>query len=339
MANQPNTFLAGSSSGAAAYQNAASAGPGPNINDLFDQLLEFQWRGIGFPVVETEIELRQDLVIHKMVDRDSAHVEGTGRAPMQFTARIPFLNRITPGRAEKWVQPLYPTVWKQFFAACADKSTGLLRHPEIGDITCKCEVARTRWSGDVRSGVFVNVSWVETDDGIQNNDLAFSSPSPISSLQNAAVDLDGGLFQVNPAITPQPYVPPFAFEDLVRAVRSVFDQATLTQKQFAGRIDNIIYQATSLEDAFNRAVNASALNWPLLLAAEQAKTACYDLKATQLTKGKRIGQYTTLKDASLSQIAATIGAPITDVMSLNPAYVQFPIVASGSVVRYYLVAA
>jgi DNA circularisation protein N-terminus len=338
MPNIPDPSVAGAAAGAAAYQAAANAGPGPNINDLFDQLLEFTWRGIGFPVVETEIELRQDLVIHKMVDRDSAHVEATGRAPMQFTARIPFLNRIAPGKAEKWVQPLYPTVWKQFFAACADKSTGPLRHPEIGDITCKCEIARTRWAGDVRSGVFVSVTWIETDDSIQNNDLAFSSPSPISNLQNAALDLDGGLFQVNPAITPQPYVPPTSFQDLVRSIRSVFDQVTLSQKQFAGRIDNVIYQAQSLEDAFNRAVNASALNWPLLLAAEQAKSACYDLKATQLTKGKRIAQYTTQKDASLGQVAAIIGAPITDIMALNPAYVQFPILQSGSVIRYYLAA-
>jgi hypothetical protein len=339
MPNIPDPSASGASSTAAIYQTSASSGTGPNVNDLFEQLLECQWRGIGFPIVEVEIELRQDLVIHKMADRDSAHVEATGRAPMQFSARIPFLNRIAPGKSEYWVQPLYPTVWKQFFAACADRSTGLFRHPEIGDITCKCEMARTRWSGDIRSGVFVSVSWIETDDAIQNNDLAFSSPSPISTIQTAGVDLDNQLFQLNPAITPQPYVPPFSFEDLTRAIRSVFDQATLTQKQFAGRIDNFIYQAQSLEDAFNRAVNASALNWPLLLSAEQAKAACYDLKATQLTKGKRIGQYTTQKDASLAQLSAIIGAPLTDIMSLNPSYVQFPVVQSGSVVRYYLAAA
>ena len=174
MANQASSFMAGTASGQAAYQAAAQANQqgSPDYNDLFAQLLEFQWRGIRFPITETVLELRQDLAIHKLVDRDGASIEGTGRAPLQINVRVPFLNGLTRGRAELWESPLYPTAWRQVFAACADKSNGVVTHPELGDITCKCEVMSTRWSGDVRSGVFVNMTFLETDDDVLNLDLA-----------------------------------------------------------------------------------------------------------------------------------------------------------------------
>ncbi len=339
MANQASSFIQGSGSGATAYQAAAQTGPQTNVNDLFDGLLPFSWRGIQFPIVETEIELRQDLAIHKFVDRDGAHVEGTGRAPLQITARIPFLNGLTRGKQEQWYSPLYPSAWRQVFAACADKSSGVVQHPELGQLTCKCEFMRTRWAADTRQGVYVNITWIETDDAVLNFDLALASASPLANAQQAAADMDQQVLTLNPKITPQPYVPPTSFSDLMNAVRGVIDIPTLLQKQFMGRVDNVIYESQALEDSLNRAINATALNWPMFLAAELAKSACYDLKATQLNKGKKMGNYVVQKDSTLAQVSASIGASVSEIMSLNPAYVQFPVIAKDSIVRYYLVAA
>lgn len=340
MSNQPSSFLAGTASGQSASIAAAQASPlgSADYNALFDQLLEFKWRGYGFPIVETALDLRHDLAIHKFVDRDGAHVEGTGRAPLQITVRVPFLNGLSRGKAELWNTPLYPGTWRKVFAACADKSSGIVTHPELGDITCKCETMNTRWSGDVRTGVFVTMSFIETDDDTLNFDSALASTSPVSLATSAAADLDDQVANFSPAVVPHPYSPPYTFTDLMQSIRSVFDQTTLLQKEFSGRIDNFIYQAQQLQDSVNLSVNASALNWPVLQAAEIAKSACYDIKATQLTKGKKQGQYTVLKDSTLAQVANSIGAPVSDIMSLNPAYVQFPVLPSGSVVRYYLVA-
>jgi len=234
----------------------------PSVNDLFGRLLEFQYRGIGFPVVEFTTELRQDLVIHKFIDRDGAHVEATGRAPLQITARIPFLNGIEKGPNENWQRPLYPFGWKNFFAACADRTSGELQHPELGSLQVKCEMAHTRWSGSVRGGVFVDCSWIETDDTQVALTEALTGPSPIGYMALSAAELDNQLATLNPALVPQPYKPPFSFGSIFASIRSTLDQYTILQKQFAGRLDNALYQVTAIEDSLNLAINANALNWP-----------------------------------------------------------------------------
>lgn len=313
-----------------------------SINDLFGQLLEFQYRGIGFPVVEFTTDLRQDLVIHKFIDRDGAHVEGVGRAPLQITARIPFLNGIDRAPNENWQRPLYPLTWRRFFAACADKTSGPLQHPELGTLTVKCEVAHTRWAGNVRTGVFVDCTWIETDDTGADLSEALIGPSPISNLSSATAGLDFQLATLNPALVPQPFVPPAndSFTDFMQSVRSVVDQFTILKKQGAGALDNIIYQAQAVEDSLDQATNLTVFNWPLYQAAELAKSAAYDLKASLLNKGSRqILFFTVQKDSTMAQLAAQLGQQVVDFIMLNPGFMQTPCIPSGSVVRYYATAA
>lgn len=337
MSNFPSAFIQGTAAGQAAAAAASGAGTAASVDDLFQGLLPMSWRSVHFPYADTELELRQDLAIHKFVDRDGAQVEGTGRSPIQITARIPFINGIARGKWEEWERPLYPAVWRKFFAAFADKSSAVLSHPELGDITCKAESMRTRWAGDVRQGVWVTATWIETDDAVLNFAEALASTSPVANAQTAAADLDAQVIAINPAIVPQPYVPPTSFTDLVTAVRSAVDQVTVFQKETAGQIDNIIYEAQSLEDSLDMAVNASALNWPMYQAAELAKSSAYDLKQTLLSKGKPVGLYTVSKDSTLAQITSIIGTDVFDVMVLNPGLVQQPVITKGTIVRYYVV--
>src|ERR1700722_318099 len=127
-----------------------------SVNDLFAKLLEYKWKGVSFPVEDTELEIRQDLVIHRYADRNGAYVEGTGRHPPQTPARIPFLNTIYPAASESWPPgALYPQQFRLFLQACLDPTSGTLQHPELGALNCKVDVARSTWSGKVRSGVIV----------------------------------------------------------------------------------------------------------------------------------------------------------------------------------------
>lgn len=310
-----------------------------SYDDLFGQLLEFKWRDIGFPVTKCGIELRQDLTIHKFVDKDGAHIEGTGRHPLQFTARVPFLNGLRSGLNESWGLAnnwtLYPTVWRSFFEACANKATGPLQHPELGVITCKCETARTEWSADVRTGVWVDVTWLESDDNATQLTEALNAQSPIGTVDSVGAALDAYLDDPTNLKAPQLPTFPSTFGDLTTAIRGAIDQTTILQKSFAGKVDNLIYQAQSIEDALDRSANANALNWPLSQACEQMKAAAYDLKASLGTKSKTVALYTVPKDSTLGQVGATLGANLAELMALNVAYVGSGIVPGGSVVRYY----
>jgi len=329
-------------SGTAPPGGSPSGGPPTgSITDLFAQLVEFQWRGIGFPVVETELEVRQDLVIHKWADRNGAYVEGTGRHPLQITARIPFLNTIYPGPSESWPQGvLYPNQWRLFLAACADNTSGTLQHPELGALTCKCEVSRTRWSGSVQGGVFVNVTWLESDDtGVDQLGHDLSQQSPIANLQAAGGDLDAQIASIDPSLVPM--LPEFtaSFASLVSAVIGVIDTVTILSYEYQGQIENILYQANELETALDLAENASPLNWPLYQNAEILKDAAYQQQQKALVSSLTVLTYTTPKDATLGEIAFNLGALVPDLILLNPSFVGTPVVPRGATIRYYQQAA
>jgi hypothetical protein len=305
------------------------------INDLFDGLLEFKFRDVSFPVSRFRTTLRQDLAIHKFIDRDGAHIEGTGRAPIEITARIPFLNGLAQGTNETWPTQLYPVQWRAFFTACADKTSGPLQHPELGLITCKCEIMDTDWDATVRSGTYVAVKWLESDDEGIDLSQDLSKPSPVADMQSSTANLDAQLATLNPNVTPQPYVPSVSFSDIAFAIRGVFDLPTLVSKAAGGQIANLINQANLLEQSLNSGPNRNALNWPILQAAELAKTAAYDVQATLLQKNTSLGLYAVMKDSTLAQIAANLGADVGDIMILNPTLVQAPLVSAGTVVTFY----
>jgi hypothetical protein len=332
MANSPSIdqILAPS-----AGQTTAAA----DYNSLFAGLLELSWKGIPFPYQKLRTRLRQDLAIHKFADRDGAHIEGTGRAPLEITARVPLLNGLDAGINESWKhsnQPLYPFIRDALLAACSDRSSGPLQHPELGKtLTCKVQTMEWELEATVRSGVWVDFAWIETDDTEDSLNAALGVPSPLANAQAAANDLDSNLAGIASIVVPDPYVPPISFSDLVNSVRGTIDQVTELQKSFAGRLDNIVYEANALTFSLNSAVNANALNWPMLQAAQRAKESCYDLKASIITKGRPVKFYTVTKDSTLAQIASNVGANVMDVISLNPAYVISPTVPSGSTVRYY----
>jgi hypothetical protein len=329
------------------YTSPVAAGAPADAAHVLNYLVEYQWRGIGFPTESFTIELRQDLAIHKMTDRDGAYIEGTGRSPLQFSARIPFINGLTAGMNESWGGTnLYPSQWRSFFAACADRSTGVLQHPELGPITCKLESCHTEWSGHSLGGVWVNAVWLETDDSdINQVTAALASPSPAGQVASASADLDNDVPNV---IGPSLPTFPFSFSDLAFAIRGVIDTPSLMAKELGGRIDNILYQANTIVQALkgysdaaqtlnpNGGVgNTSALNWPIYDACMQVQSAAYDLKSLQLTSGKPVSFYRVTVDQPLFSVAQNIPAPLDDIFTLNPTLISQAIILSGTKVRYY----
>lgn len=318
------------------FYGVVPPGAGVDSNALFGALLEFQWRGQSYPTRGFTLELRQDLAVHKFADRDGAHVENTGRAPLQITVRIPFINGLQPGRGEHWTAPLYPQAWRRFFADASEAKAGDLQHPELGVLNVKLETARTSWTADARGGVEVDASWIESldvgDDGFSLEDRLLSA-SPYTVLQTSAAALDRNFAEVDPSIYPAKFKPSVSFSDLAFAVRGVVEQPGLLQHQLAGKLDAISANAQSVIDAAKQAGNC--LNWPLTLEANRLIAAARAVKATLLTRGKPIGLYKTPKDSTLAQIASTIGASVSDVVTLNVSLISLPVIPKDTVIRFY----
>lgn len=339
------TTLGGVPTGAVGGAGNAGNPPSGSVNDLFAQLKEFQWKGVAFPSSEDDLEIRQDLVIHRFADRNGAYVEGTGRHPLQITARIPFINYIYSSTNETWPQgALYPYQWRLFIQACLEGTSGTLQHPELGPINCKIDLAKSTWSGKVRGGVWVQATWLESDD-TQADQLGqdLSNASPIGNLTATADDLDENIETLAAAIAAQSNpLPPlgFAFADLATALVGVIDTTTILQKEYQGRVANVIYQANEVQDALDRSPVIGPMSWPIYQGLQRIKDAAHAAQAQPAIAGSApVLTKAIAKDMTHAQAAMFVGADIGDYIVLNAALLGTAVLPAGTSVSYYAKAA
>jgi hypothetical protein len=312
------------------------------MSEVLDQLLEAQWRGLGFPVTRMRATIAHDLVEHKYWGVDGARVESTGLAPWRYTFSVPFINGLRPGRSEKW-SDLYPNQFRRLAAAFQDRSRGVLQHPEFGEIACKAERFEIDWSSDRRGGVDAELSFVETKVDGDKGFLDF--PSPVQEVDIGAIDLDSPQNKVAikdilkaAGVDLPPYLAdkdPFSFTDAMSAVKSVSDTPGLLERRVGGRIDSVVYQAERVADSVKAAKNA--LTWPVTQSTERIKANAHELDKKLISGRRRVGLFTVPADTTMSGVARQIrGATVGDLMRLNPQLMVRPEILRGTVVRYYL---
>lgn len=301
--------------------------------DVLKDLQAFSWRGIEFPVTKMRLSISQNLAEHQYWGFDGARVEATGRKPLIFSATIPFTNGIVPGKAERW-GVLYPTTFRQFIAAMADKSTGALIHPEMGDLSAKPHTAEVEWSGDAhRDGAVVNATWTETL--VEAYDLtAIDNPSPIATAEAAALDLDASIDDIN-SLADEYRLPVYekTFEDDLNNLAAVGDQVALASQRITGRVDNLVYKAKQVRDSALRA--RDALTWPAVQAATRLSAAMQDIRQSLVESGQDIILYTVPKATTVAGLVPTTGVSVRDLLELNPQLAYQPVVRAGTVIRYY----
>lgn len=324
---------------------------GDDVNALFEQLLEFKWKDISVPTSKFTLRLRHDLAQHKYPNRPGANVEETGRAPYQITASIPFLNGAVPGKGETW-GVLYPTQYRKFMSVSAKGTTGVVQHPEHGEISCKLESCDVVWDATRRDGVTVECVWIETILDGDDVDFVNSRPSPIAEVLLGALDLDVQITTVTPPFPTLPvYTPDFAAS--MRSLTAVADQVTLASQRGLGQIDSLFYRLDTLQNAITKAQSAPAttvrgliapiqngkalraLLWPMTNTIEQMRSAGNDLKSVIGTNGRPIKVYVTQVQMSLANIAQTLGVNVNDVMTLNHASTREATVEARTPIRYY----
>jgi len=299
--------------------------------DVLKDLQAFSWRGIEFPVTKMRLSISQSLAEHQYWGFDGARIEATGREPLIFTASIPFLNGIVPGKAERW-GVLYPDTFRRFLAAMADRSTGALIHPEMGDLSAKPHSATVDWSGaEHRDGAVVEATWVETL--VEAYDLtAIDNPSPIAAAEIAALDLDASTADLRELA---PTLPEFerTFEDDLNAIAAVGDQIAIFKQRAVGRIDSVIYRTKQVRDSALRAKNA--LTWSVIQDATRLATSMTDIRKSLSKSNRDVMLYSVPKASTLASLVQATGVPVEELLALNPQLAEAPIVRAGTVVRYY----
>jgi len=176
-------------------------------------------------------------------------------------------------------------------------------------------------------------------------DLEFYlGPSPIAGAVAAGITLDASpdIAAINAQLPVN--TPKFTFADSLFALRSVTDQASLLSQRFAGQIDHLHYQIDAVDKSLDRARSSRSnpadqvkkvLAWETNRAVDQMRAALDDLRRTMLVANRALGFHIVAQDRTLAGVAASIPAPIAELMTLNPRLCARPIVPAHTTVRYY----
>lgn len=292
------------------------------MDDLFaTQLQECSWRGVSFPIEMVSEKGGQRLAIHYRMDRDGAQVEATGRMPYQFTVRAYFLEGLTPGSNESWAD-LYPQGWLAVKGYLERRDTGTFVHPLYGNITCKPVTWQADFNSEIRSGVIVNMEFIETiDDSNSTTNLA---PSVVSGTTASAGNLDNAMIGLSipdqdmlgydsyadanaGIISSGPLQGLALISKMTNGLLNVADEVFDLDDSYASLLDNIYQYVDSL--------NSLALEFQL--------------------EDKDTSIHTTVFDTTLASVAGEVGNTIDDIISLNPSLVSYAILMSGTQVAYY----
>ena len=305
---------------------------------LFDGLLPCIWRDVPFPVTSMRVSLAQDLVEHKYWGRDGANVEATGRAPLQFEAVIPFVNGIVPGKGEQWTAFLYPDGFRKFLDAFADRKTGVLQHPALGEITCKPQSLDFAHDAQMRAGVEVTARWVETV--LPNDDGRVGvGDSPVDPAFRAG-NLDAQL-----ARAPIKDLPQFdeTFEDAANRLAGVFDTAASRFKQLVNKPNQILYRIKRVQNSVERAKNA--LMWPITDSYERLKevigpktvNGSGPVQGNGRTPSRKTVRFLIPERMTLADLQALFPTnSLDDLIYLNPRLIARPTVPAKTVIRRYV---
>lgn len=299
--------------------------------------------------------MEHDLARHEFWGVDGSQMEATGRKSLRFDVSIPFRNGIVPGPSEKW-GVLYPTTYRQFIQATADRATGIFVHPEFGQFAVKTQSVTTRMTGERRDGVDVDVTWIET---LFPEDLSAieGNTSPVKNAELAALNLDNNLTDLS-ALGAQYQLPIYKpdFFDTLNSIAAVTDQISLQSQRLVGQIDRVSYRLNIISDSVTRlgtpprtsvasiinprpnALNAAiaTLSYPIRESCGIIQANLFEVKRKILENGQNIALYRVPGPCSLASLVAATGASIVDLMSLNPAAVAGPVVPAGSQIRYYV---
>jgi hypothetical protein len=324
----------------------------------FSTLTEASFRGTGFPVISiTEIG-SQNMPQHKKADRDGARVEGTGLNPFQYAVKIPFLSTISPGPESLWVN-LFPEIYFEMKEHFKNRATGYFIHPLYGGIKVKPVSWQADMNADTRSGIIVDIVFVETTE----DENSIVNTSYQASAQTSAESLDAQLGNImlpktdvleDPNFSP-PILPKITtdntqtFGEFVNSLTAVVDKGTLVKNQFISKIDSAMDSINKLSISAQAVVQEKDPITQTVIqtkkigngivnvtnTATQLFLALHDYKKQIIAEDKETSIYITPKQTTLPGICKVTQNSVKELGELNN-FKRGVLIAQYTPVRYYV---
>lgn len=296
-------------------------------------LVEIKWKDISFPITDVRTSLKHDLVEHRYPDRDGAHVESTGRAPLHVSAKALFYNNVSPGLGESWKYgTMFPSTYNQFVEVCKDRGVGTLQHPFLGKFDAKLVSMETNLDSARRDGVTVDLEWIETIKIETFEENVIIEPSKLESNAQSVMDAFNEVPKGIP-IDRSILEEKINLLDAIDRIKGFIDSLTLIGMKALGQIDKVMYHLNNLMFSIERVNDVLLAN--LKSKIQALKSA---LNATRQVLNKKLGEirfYIVPKDTTIGSLSAKLGNNIVDLIKLNPVIATQPVVKSLTPVRYY----
>lgn len=320
--------------------------------DVLKKLYAFTWKGISFPITTFETPISHTIIQHRFYGEDGADLEDVGVDPLTITCTAVFRNSLF----EKFNKPLYPDIFLDFMAVAAERSTGVMIHPQFGIIYCKIVSATPVWRAEVRDGIDVNITFV------QDAQPEFFEKENISNLKTVAQAYDKVYKNIGPNQTPversgivsgqdldnpnsQRKKTPqelaeddkkkVTFAEMADQIQAIADYPQRLDRTIAGKIDAVKYRVERLYDTIDKTTDPT--QWKTKRSIEQAYAAANNIEKDLLKKmgvSDDVSVYKTTTDSTFGELCVILKCDVGTLMNLNPQYVRYPAVPANSSVRY-----
>lgn len=291
---------------------------------------------ISFPVLQFHSSLKHAHAQHAYYNRSGDYIEPTGRASREFSVQALFSNWIEPAANEKFkFGNLYPYTFMQLQNKIAANPSGVLLHPNLGNLNVVCTQMDDTLSGSALSGPEIQFTFLETIDP-DNVD----SGEPTGALKTAIYDLDFELQHRKPNLKLPKDTENFNFIDAIDSITGVIDNSVMRINQQLSVIDRTSMHLNRLS---NSVQNAKDFRNTALQTTINKMQALLNQVKTETAKKfqKQVRVYTTTQDTTFAALRNMLGDEtglnsVGDLVKLNPALITNPIIPAHTKIRYYI---
>lgn len=316
--------------------------------DIISQLPLLAWGGLAAPPYDIlDVSWDNNLAPRRIPYVDGDVHDNVGRSSFPLSARLYFLN--TLGVKSPTGGPLFTEYWNQWSALLLDGVARDLAHPILGTIRARVKGGKYVVRENCRSGIIVDVSWVETveDPSDANTNGYANTTLPTATLAALADDAMAPWIDADPSLgfaygrLPQQltsqYGVTFSFGQLTTTIAAVFNAITgllfAANSLSAQILGALMGDVAAMIDGLDGHDDVQA--WDATDKMIAFYNACANLQAGLQTSSRPTATLVTVGTTTLDGIAASTGNALLDIIGLNLPLLRAPRIPAGTAVTFY----
>lgn len=304
--------------------------------DIFSDLQECSLNGIGFPVSSITTNFVQDTTSHKILGKDGAYVEPTGKEPIGFELAAIFSDTITTGALDTWKQgtlfsKVRPQILKLYVEQSKQNIPVKFEHPYLGSFKVFVTKMTDSLDAEYRGGVKTSISLVqhtELDEKVEELD-GFK----LAGLMSYWEAMNSIVENVNPAVFPEPKKYCASLRDSIRSVQAIADRLEYLSKSGDRAYDSLKSNCDNLIDSVKR-INSYTLA-PVIRDASKIRIIAMKSEKILISSGKPTKDIVVSDDITMLMLAKKLKQKPEDIVRLNPKLIKKRFIVKGTSVKYY----